>query len=146
MESNTQAGLPAQSGPQSSGSTAAPRFRRAFSAGGAHSPSHSATNGPRPRVAGAHRSGPRGPSRGRPMRRTPGMMPGIVRDIKDEPRIPIPPIGDAIRIIPLGGVEEVGRNMTAIEYKDDIIIVDAGFQFKEDDTPGIDYILPNTNT
>ncbi len=56
----------------------------------------------------------------------------------------IPPIGDSIRVIPLGGVEEVGRNMTAIEYKDDIIIIDAGFQFKDEDTPGIDYILPNT--
>ncbi len=49
-----------------------------------------------------------------------------------------------IRIIPLGGVEEVGRNMTAIEFGDDIIIIDCGFQFREDDTPGIDYILPNT--
>lgn len=56
----------------------------------------------------------------------------------------IPPIGDNIRIIPLGGVEEVGRNMTMIEYKDDIIVVDMGFMFKDDDTPGIDYILPNT--
>ncbi len=56
----------------------------------------------------------------------------------------IPPLGDSIRIIPLGGVEEIGRNMTAIEYGDDIIIVDCGFQFREDDTPGIDYILPNT--
>lgn len=56
----------------------------------------------------------------------------------------IPPIGDNIRIIPLGGVEEVGRNMTMIEYKDDIIVIDIGFQFKDEDTPGIDYILPNT--
>ncbi len=57
----------------------------------------------------------------------------------------IPPLQDgAIRIIPMGGVEEVGRNMTAIEYKNDIIIVDMGFQFKEEGTPGIDYILPNT--
>jgi ribonuclease J len=56
----------------------------------------------------------------------------------------IPPAGDNIRIIPLGGVEEIGRNMTMIEYKDDIIVVDAGFQFQEEDTPGIDYILPNT--
>ncbi|MEO8637319.1 MAG: ribonuclease J [Candidatus Taylorbacteria bacterium] len=57
----------------------------------------------------------------------------------------IPPIGnDVIRIIPLGGVEEVGKNMTIVEYKDDIIILDAGFQFKEEATPGIDYILPNT--
>lgn len=56
----------------------------------------------------------------------------------------IPDIGENIRIIPLGGVEEIGRNMTVIEYKDDIVIVDAGFQFKEESTPGIDYILPNT--
>jgi ribonuclease J len=51
---------------------------------------------------------------------------------------------NVIRIIPLGGVEEIGRNMTAIETKDDIIVIDAGFQFKDDSTPGIDYIIPNT--
>lgn len=56
----------------------------------------------------------------------------------------IPPIGDAIRIIPLGGVEEIGKNMTVVEYGEDIIVIDAGFQFKDDSTPGIDYILPNT--
>jgi ribonuclease J len=56
----------------------------------------------------------------------------------------LPPIGDHIRIIPLGGVEEIGRNMTAIEIGNDILVVDCGFQFKEVETPGIDYILPNT--
>ena len=63
---------------------------------------------------------------------------------KNGDEIKIPPLGDNIRIIPLGGVEEIGRNMTIIEYQDDIIVVDCGFQFREDDTPGIDYILPNT--
>ncbi|HVZ75751.1 MAG TPA: ribonuclease J [Candidatus Paceibacterota bacterium] len=58
---------------------------------------------------------------------------------------PIPPLeAGNIRIIPLGGVEEIGRNMTAVEFGNDIIIVDCGFQFREQDTPGIDYILPNT--
>ncbi len=56
----------------------------------------------------------------------------------------IPQLGENIRIIPLGGVEEVGMNMTAIEYKNDIIVIDMGFKFKDQDTPGIDYILPNT--
>jgi len=56
----------------------------------------------------------------------------------------IPDIGDSIRVIPLGGVEEIGRNMTVIEYGDDIVIADCGFQFTDDDTPGVDYILPNT--
>ena len=62
---------------------------------------------------------------------------------KKEDKIP-PLAADSIRVIPLGGVEEVGRNMTAIEYGNDILIVDCGFQFREDYTPGIDYILPNT--
>jgi len=62
---------------------------------------------------------------------------------QSETKIPALAAGD-IRVIPLGGVEEIGRNMTAIEYGDDIIIIDCGFQFREDDTPGIDYILPNT--
>lgn len=58
---------------------------------------------------------------------------------------PIPaPERDVIRIIPLGGVEEIGKNMTAIEINDDIIVIDAGMQFKTEDTPGIDYIIPNT--
>jgi ribonuclease J len=55
----------------------------------------------------------------------------------------IPPIGDALRIVPLGGTEEIGKNMTVIEFGNDIIVVDAGIQFTDDDTPGIDYILPN---
>ena len=64
--------------------------------------------------------------------------------VSDGATLNIPPVGDNIRIIPLGGVEEIGRNMTAIEIGDDIIVIDAGFQFKDEDTPGIDYILPNT--
>ena len=39
---------------------------------------------------------------------------------------------DTIRIIPLGGVEEIGRNMTAVEYMDDIIVVDAGIEFSDE--------------
>ncbi len=64
---------------------------------------------------------------------------------KDVENVIIPPLKDGdIRIIPLGGVEEIGRNMTLIEYKDSIIIIDAGLQFSEVNTPGVDYILANT--
>ena len=49
----------------------------------------------------------------------------------------------ALRIIPLGGQEEVGRNMTVFEYGRDIVILDMGVQFPEEDMPGIDYIIPN---
>lgn len=48
-----------------------------------------------------------------------------------------------LRIMVLGGLEEVGRNMTLIEYEKEIIIIDMGLQFPEEDMPGIDYIIPN---
>lgn len=82
----------------------------------------------------------------RPPKRRPSPPP--VNPEKELARKPetlgLPTVGKNIRIIPLGGVEEVGRNMTAIEIGDDIVVVDAGFQFKDEDSPGIDYILPNT--
>ncbi len=46
-------------------------------------------------------------------------------------------------VIPLGGNEEVGRNMTIFQYESDIIILDMGLQWPEEDMPGIDYIIPN---
>lgn len=80
----------------------------------------------------------------RPMKRGFGKpMTHHPRPVKKQDDI-IPSAGDNIRIIPLGGVEEIGKNMTLIEYKDDIVVIDMGFQFKDDDTPGVDYILPNT--
>ncbi len=48
-----------------------------------------------------------------------------------------------LKIIPLGGMEEVGRNMTVFEYEKDIVILDMGIQFPEEDMPGIDYIIPS---
>ena len=51
--------------------------------------------------------------------------------------------GPSLRIIPVGGCEEVGRNMTIIEYGNDVIVIDMGLQFPEEDMPGIDYIIPN---
>ncbi len=46
-------------------------------------------------------------------------------------------------MIVLGGLEEVGRNCTLIEYKNDIVIIDMGLQFPMEDMPGVDYIIPN---
>ncbi|MBI4054188.1 MAG: ribonuclease J [Candidatus Doudnabacteria bacterium] len=49
-----------------------------------------------------------------------------------------------LKIVPLGGVEEVGENMTIFEYENDIIVVDMGFAFPDENMPGIDYIIPDT--
>ncbi len=58
---------------------------------------------------------------------------------------PDPVAKNVVRIVPLGGVEEVGRNMVAMESGDDIFVFDVGFQFvSEDGSPGVDYVLPNT--
>jgi len=51
--------------------------------------------------------------------------------------------GKKLKVIGLGGLEEVGRNMTVIEYDNEIIIVDMGLMFPEEDMPGIDYIIPD---
>lgn len=53
--------------------------------------------------------------------------------------------GAKLKVMVMGGAEEVGRNMTLIEYGDDIILIDCGLQFPEEDQPGIDYIIPNMN-
>jgi len=50
---------------------------------------------------------------------------------------------DLVRIIPLGGLEEIGRNMTLFEYQNQILIIDLGLQFPGEDMPGIDFIIPN---
>ncbi len=48
-----------------------------------------------------------------------------------------------LRVVPLGGLDEIGKNMTVLEYGDDMIVIDAGLMFPDDDHPGIDLILPD---
>jgi len=71
---------------------------------------------------------------------------GPAREYRAEPNgkfsVPILP-KDTLRIIPIGGCEEVGRNMTIFEYGNDIVILDMGVQFPEENMPGIDFIIPN---
>ncbi|NBJ91116.1 ribonuclease J [Parablautia muri] len=49
----------------------------------------------------------------------------------------------ALKVIPLGGLEQIGMNITAFEYEDSIIVVDCGLSFPEDDMLGIDLVIPD---
>ena len=52
-------------------------------------------------------------------------------------------VSSKLKIIPLGGLEQIGMNITAFEYEDIIVVVDCGMSFPEDDMPGIDLVIPD---
>jgi ribonuclease J len=75
----------------------------------------------------------------------PKQKPNIVKAKINTPiTIKSPNNRNVLRVIPIGGCEEVGRNMTIFEYNGDIVILDMGIQFPEEDMLGIDYIIPNS--
>jgi ribonuclease J len=123
---------------------------------------HSSAAGPRPQHGrtGGPNNGPRSKAEGgggrnkrrggHPQRRRATTAPALTHrmTITGEKNVVLPEVldEDTVRVIPVSGVEEIGRNMIIVETKDDIIVIDAGFQFvsEESNAPGINYILPNT--
>lgn len=74
--------------------------------------------------------------------------PNHKRNTNKKPKLaPKPTIfqeGDAVlKIIPLGGLNEIGKNMTVFQYEDDIVVVDSGLAFPEDELLGIDVVIPD---
>lgn len=99
--------------------------------GGVSASAKTEVNAPRPPAHKNHR-GPRGPKGRRP-------------DPKSEPHVSAPS-GTGLRMYPLGGFEEVGRNCFVIDVDGDLIIIDLGLQFPEEDMPGIDYLIPDVSS
>lgn len=138
--------------------------RRSYSGarpnGGGRGRTQSTHRNARPRTAGANKSPGRAgganaakkPRRRKSQhqhRRRSSTNPALTHRLKTtETAHEIPPITDdnTVRIITVSGAEEIGRNMNIVETKDDIIVIDAGFQFVSENSnaPGVDYILPNT--
>jgi len=68
----------------------------------------------------------------------------VFKNDKDVPHKPTENKVGGLKIIHFGGLGEVGRNMSAVQYDDEIILIDAGVRFPREDMPGIDFIIPNT--
>src|SRR6187431_2266506 len=60
-----------------------------------------------------------------------------------ELELPGPLVDGAVRVVPLGGLGEIGRNMTVVEHRGQLLIIDCGVLFPDDHHPGIDLILPD---
>ncbi|MEK7145560.1 MAG: MBL fold metallo-hydrolase, partial [Patescibacteria group bacterium] len=117
-------------------------------------PQNQKPQGPRPQRPGGksfhkkpnHKQGDRGSGHARPHR---GPVAHGPRQNRGKPAASNAPSGPVrvhqkvMRIIPIGGLEEVGKNCMIVEYEDDIVVIDMGFQFPEEDMLGVDYVIPD---
>ena len=73
----------------------------------------------------------------------PSQMKAVVENKSGKPRVVTQLKRERLKIIPLGGLEEVGKNITVFEYGNDMIIVDCGVSFPEEDMLGVDLVTPD---
>lgn len=82
------------------------------------------------------------PPRGRSAPKAAGRLKTLDR-ANGEQKSVLPPAPDVLRIIPLGGLGEIGKNMMIYQYNNDIIIVDCGIMFPEAEMLGVDFVIPD---
>jgi len=134
----------------SQGRSPRPQGRAESTQGAPRSASLSQHGAPRRPAPGGGQGAPRARRSNHPQRRRSTTAPALTHRMtittEKNPIIPEVLDEDTVRVIPVSGVEEIGRNMIIVETKDDIVVIDAGFQFvtEESNAPGINYILPNT--
>lgn len=152
------AGVSFDRAPQSS-PTAAPAGTGQRSHGYGNRPPSSGNGGSRPPGHGGPRPGGRGGKPGRGGKRGGGVPGGDLPNVRmttfrnkpvhktgsDEDTLSTVAGDERLKIVVLGGNEEVGRNMSMLEYGNDIILIDMGLQFPDEDMPGVDYIIPNVS-
>lgn len=76
-------------------------------------------------------------------KKLPSFKKAVMKKGATEEKKPKNSLGNGLKIIPLGGLEQIGMNITAFEYGDTIIVVDCGLSFPEDDMLGIDLVIPD---
>ncbi len=123
--------------------------KKHISEGDKQKPRHDKKRGKRPnKQANAHakpKAKPHGKSKPHAKKGNHKPRPPKKEVIKANPLFQAPKGAKKLRIIPLGGLNQVGQNMMAFEYDKDIVVIDMGLQFPEDDMLGVDYIVPDTD-
>ncbi|MDA1060829.1 MAG: ribonuclease J [bacterium] len=93
---------------------------------------------------GQPQKGQHGKSRSQRSNSYKGQQPTYTKQTVRKPK-PTVILKGKLKVIPLGGLNEVGKNMMALEYENDIMIIDMGFEFPSEDLMGIDYVIPDVS-